>query len=114
MPPSFRVLFLSCAALALAGCHAPAPLTPQQLEGRHLYNSRCAHCHEENDLALKKVPPSLHGVFNSSTLPGGAPATDQNVERTILSGKNMMPSFAGRFNQDQMAALLSYLHAGIR
>jgi mono/diheme cytochrome c family protein len=107
------VLF-SFAFLALAGCRGPQPLTAQQLEGKQLYDVRCAHCHELNDLALKKVPPSLHGVFDHATLPSGAPATDLNVERTILSGKGMMPSFAGRFDQPQMAALLSYLHAGIR
>lgn len=99
---------------ALTGCHSTPPLTPQQLEGQRLYNGRCAHCHEDNDLALKKIPPNLHGVFASSTLPSGAPATDANVERAILSGKGMMPSFAGRFTDEQMAALLAYLHAGLR
>lgn len=102
------------AGLLTAGCHSKPPLTPQQAEGKHLYDVRCAHCHEFNDLALKKVPPNLHGVFDSPTLPSGAPATDANVERTVLSGKNMMPSFAGRFTQPQMDALLAYLHAGIR
>jgi mono/diheme cytochrome c family protein len=101
-------------AIALSGCRAQPALTPEQVEGQHLYNVRCAHCHEYNDLALKKVPPNLHGVFASPTLPSGAPATDLNVVRTILSGKGMMPSFAGRFTQEQMDALLSYLHAGIR
>jgi mono/diheme cytochrome c family protein len=104
----------SALAVLSAGCHSRPPLMPQQAEGKRLYDSRCAHCHEFNDLALKKVPPSLHGVFDSSTLPSGAPATDANVERTVLSGKNMMPSFAGRFTQPQMDALLAYLHAGIR
>jgi hypothetical protein len=47
-------------------------------------------------------------------LPSGAPTTDQNIEGTILSGKGMMPSFAGRFTGEQMSALLDYLHAGIR
>jgi mono/diheme cytochrome c family protein len=106
--------FAILASLAVAGCHSAPALTPQQAEGKHLYDSRCAHCHELNDLALKKVPPNLHGVFDSPKLPSGAPATDVNVERTVLSGKNMMPSFAGRFTQGQMAALLAYLHAGIR
>jgi mono/diheme cytochrome c family protein len=98
----------------LAGCHSVSPLTSQQAEGKHLYDERCAHCHEFNDLMLKKVPPNLHGVFNSPNLPSGAPATDANVERTVLSGKNLMPAFAGRFTQEQMDALLAYLHAGIR
>jgi mono/diheme cytochrome c family protein len=102
------------ASITAVGCHSKPPLTPQQAEGKRLYDSRCAHCHEFNDLALKKVPPNLHGVFDSPTLPSGAPATDANVERTVLSGRNMMPSFAGRFTQPQFDALLAYLHAGVR
>jgi mono/diheme cytochrome c family protein len=89
-------------------------LTPQQAEGKHLYDDRCAHCHEENDLGLKKVPPDIHNVFSQPDLPSGAPATDINVERVVLAGKGMMPSFAGRFTDEQMAALLAYLHAGVQ
>lgn len=122
--PSRRIAGATLALLAsavftaafslLSGCHSEPPLTSRQLAGRDLYQSRCAHCHEENDLGLKKVPPNLHHVFESATLPSGAPATDLQVERTILSGKGMMPSFAGRFSQDQMTALLAYLHTGLR
>lgn len=98
----------------LAGCHKVPELTPQEAEGKHLYLVRCAHCHEDNDLQLKKVPPNLHSIFARPTLPSGVPNTDQNLERVVLSGKGMMPSFAGRFTQDQMAALLAYLHTGLR
>ncbi len=98
----------------IAGCHAVTPLTAQEAEGKHLYEVRCAHCHEENDLALKKVPPDLHGVFKSSALPSGAPATDAGVRHVVLAGKGMMPSFNGRFDDTQMAALLAYLHTGLR
>ena len=89
-------------------------LTPQEAEGKHLYAVRCAHCHEDNDLALKKVPPDLHDVFSRTTLPSGAPATDPEVKRVVLSGRGMMPSFAGRFTDDQMNDLLAYLHTGLR
>jgi mono/diheme cytochrome c family protein len=98
----------------IAGCRQQPPLTAQEEEGKRLYSVRCAHCHEENDLALKKVPPGLHGVFSHQTLPSGAPATDLQVQQTVLAGKAMMPSFAGRFTDDQMAALLAYLHTGLR
>jgi mono/diheme cytochrome c family protein len=97
----------------LASC-GPEPLTKQQMQGMVLYEGRCAHCHRDNDLALKKVPPDLHGVFKSSKLPSGAPATDAEVTRVILEGKGMMPAFVGRFTQEQMSALLAYLHTGIR
>ncbi len=107
---------LLCAGLAvgLAGCHRVPSLTAQQAAGKHLYLVRCAHCHQDNDLALRKVPPDLHGVFNRSTLPSGAPATDLQVERVVLGGKGMMPAFVGRFTQEQMSALLAYLHTGLR
>lgn len=98
--------------LQAGGCHRTPELTPQQAEGKHLFEVRCVHCHEENDLGLKKVPPDLHGVFTRTTLPSGAPATDQNVGRVVLSGKGLMPPFVGRFTDEQMAALLSYLHSG--
>jgi len=98
----------------LSGCRSRAELTPQQAEGKHLYEVRCAHCHEDNDLGLKKVPPNLHGLFDRTTLPSGLPATDRMVEREVLSGRGMMPSFEGRFTDEQMVALLAYLHTGMR
>lgn len=110
----YAFVMLGLGAAMMAGCHSQQSLTPQEAEGKHLYASRCAHCHEDNDLALKKVPPNLHSVFRHSTLPSGAPATDAEVERTVIAGKGMMPSFAGRFTGDQMAALIAYLHTGLR
>jgi mono/diheme cytochrome c family protein len=98
----------------LAGCHGAPSLTPQEAEGKRLYQLRCAHCHEDNDLALKKIPPDLHGVFGHQTLPSGAPATDAAVRQNVLAGKGMMPGFSGRFTEEQMAALIAYLHTGLR
>src|SRR5580704_19470275 len=93
---SLSILLLTAGtALSLTSCRSPLPLTPQQEEGRHLYEARCAHCHRDNDLALKKVPPDLHGVFSSAKLPSGAPATDAEVRHVVVAGKGLMPSFTG-------------------
>ena len=105
---------LLSAGLASIGCRDTPKLTSQQIAGKHLYQVRCAHCHDENDLALKKAPPDLHGVFGRSTLPSGAPANDSEVRRVVLAGKGMMPAFAGRFSDEQMSALLAYLHTNLR
>jgi len=99
---------------ATAGCRRVPQLTPQEREGKHLYSVRCAHCHEDNDLGLKKAPPDLHRVFAEAKLPSGLPASDLNVRAVVLAGKGMMPSFAGRFTDEQMSALLAYLHTGLR
>jgi mono/diheme cytochrome c family protein len=95
-------------------CRNAPSLTPQEAEGKHLYLVHCAHCHEENDLALKKIPPDLHGVFDHKTLPSGTPATDAAVRQNVLTGKGMMPGFNGRFTEEQMAALIAYLHSDLR
>ncbi len=107
-------LFPVAVAAFLAGCHSAPSLTPQQARGERLYGVGCAHCHEENDLHLKKVPPDLHGIFSHKTLPDGAPATDAEVERVLLAGKGMMPSFAYQMTQQQMDAVVDYLHTGLR
>jgi mono/diheme cytochrome c family protein len=113
-----RGFFLLLGALLLlefvAGCHGTPALTPQQLAGQRLYQGRCAHCHEENDLALKPPPPPLTGLFERSTLPSGARATDLQVGLTVLNGKGKMPAFQGRFTQEQLDALMAYLHTGPR
>ena len=70
----------------------------------------CAHCHEDNDLALKPAPPEIHSVLQRAKLPSGIPASDAVVRRQIIYGKGKMPSFSGRFTEEQMAALLAYLH----
>lgn len=98
----------------LTGCHSVPKLTSQEVEGKHLYSVRCAHCHDFNDLALKKAPPDLHGVFKGIVLPSGAPATDVEMRRVILAGKRMMPGFSGRFTDEEMRALVAYLHTGLR
>jgi mono/diheme cytochrome c family protein len=111
---AFAGAIAGTALVALAGCHSQPPLTPQQAEGKRVYQTGCAHCHEDNDLALKKVPPSLHNLFGRKTLPDGAPATDAEVEHVVMTGKGMMPSFAYQITPEQLTSLIAYLHTGLR
>jgi mono/diheme cytochrome c family protein len=107
------VLLSTAFAGGVAGCRPAPTLTPQQVEGKHLYDVGCAHCHEENDLHLKKVPPSLHGLFSRNTLPDGEAATDAEVEQILMTGKGTMPSFAYQMTKEQMDAVVAYLHTGL-
>jgi mono/diheme cytochrome c family protein len=106
----YAALISAAAALGLAGCHGGSDLTPQQALGKHLFDTRCEHCHGENDLALNPAPPNVKGVLTGNLLPSGDRASDDAVRRIVLNGKKKMPSFAGRFTEDQMQALLAYLH----
>ena len=109
-----KTVCVSGIGIALSGCHSAQQLTSQEAAGKQLYQVRCAHCHEDNDLALKKIPPDLHGIFKHDTLPSGIPATDVTVRLNVLYGRGLMPGFVGRFDEEQMAALLAYLHTGLR
>jgi len=42
------------AGIGMSGCHSASKLTQQEIAGKYLYLGRCAHCHEENDLALRR------------------------------------------------------------
>jgi mono/diheme cytochrome c family protein len=111
------VVLLALAGTAcsvLSGCHTAPALTEQESAGKRLYLGRCAHCHEDNDLALQKAPPDLHRLFGQPKLPSGASANDVEIRRVVKAGKGMMPAFTGRFNDEQMAALVAYLHTGLR
>jgi mono/diheme cytochrome c family protein len=118
-----RLALIGCAiglAIAVAvaysiGSHKPeAQLTDQQEYGRSLYNGNCAACHEQNQLDLKKVPPNLHSIFAFGRLPSGGPATDDEVRLVITKGKNTMPSFDQRLTPDEVAAIIAYLHTGVK
>jgi len=89
----------------------PAKLSPVQnastgnYDGQQLYNQYCAACHNEG-----KSGPSLVGVFQRRELPSGTPANDPRVRETIKMGRAMMPAFQGVLNDDQVNAIVSYLH----
>ncbi len=100
----------AAAMLVVAGC--TRPYTQTESQGRALYAAQCSPCHEAASTArLTVVPPKLRGLFKRATLPDGAtPVTDAAVRDVILNGRGTMPPFAGRFSDEQLAALLAYLH----
>jgi len=99
---------------AIAGCNSKPRLTAEEAAGKALYTGRCAHCHEENDLALRPPPPSLHNIGDHGLLPSGDAATDVAIERVVTHGKGMMPAFAGRFTPEQFKSMTAYLRTGLR
>ncbi len=79
--------------------------------GRYVYQTYCAACHDATtNLHLLKDPPRLDGLFRKQTFPSGAPATDDELRNVILHGRGIMPPFEGTVNDDDVAALVQYLH----
>jgi mono/diheme cytochrome c family protein len=101
---SVATLFIS--GLIATGCGPSA----SERRGQLLFHSHCAVCHQDPPAGLPKKPPRLQGLFDAKQLPSGAPATDQQVRKTIMEGLNTMPAFEKRLSNADLDDLVSYLH----
>lgn len=85
-------------------------LNPQQAAGRKIYDAECDRCHEPYSTRGKKGP-GLKGIFKQKYLSlSGLPANDERVTDIIRLGRNEMPAFSQKLNQQDVEDLLAYLH----
>jgi mono/diheme cytochrome c family protein len=111
-----RLLRIACIALWLAALAMPTAcshqpyLSEDEMQGRALFELHCAPCHQETHPDLRKQPPKLEGLFQSKSLPSGAPATDAQVRKTIIEGRGTMPAFDQRLSKEDVDDLVKYLH----
>jgi mono/diheme cytochrome c family protein len=113
-----RLLKIACIALWLAGLAMPpacshqgrAYLSEDEMQGQELFELHCAPCHQGAHPDLRKQPPKLEGLFQSKSLPSGAPATDAQVRKTIIAGRGTMPAFDQRLSEEDVDDLVKYLH----
>jgi len=113
-----RLLFYSLCGLFVLGIFAcsrdnmdygPA-FASAKTRGALVYERNCSPCHDAENLQLVKHPPKLTGLFHRQNLPSGAPATDEQVRKTIVGGRGIMPPFGQTLDQKQIDDLLQYLH----
>jgi mono/diheme cytochrome c family protein len=86
-------------------------LNAQQSAGRKIYDAECGRCHEPYSTRGKKGP-GLKGVFQHKYLSlSGLPANDDRVSDIIRLGRNEMPGYSQKLNQQDIQDLLAYLHS---
>ena len=109
-------MLMVAAGLVIVGCGpslAPSKplneLTPEEARGQQVFSTHCAACHYANkDAALHG--PGLFGLYRRKYLRSGAPANDDRVTEVILHGRGMMPTMGNSMDEEQLQALLAYLH----
>jgi mono/diheme cytochrome c family protein len=106
---AYLALWLAALAMPMACSHQPY-LSEDEMQGRALFELHCAPCHQDSHLDLRKQPPKLEGLFQSKSLPSGAPATDAQVRKTIIEGRGTMPAFDQRLSEEDVDDLVKYLH----
>lgn len=110
-------LMAAVAVFLVAGCSADRAhetdaqlgLNAEQSAGRTIFNEHCAsrhYAHSSNSLH----GPGLDHLFRKQFLPSGLPANDRFVTQTILNGRGMMPAAGSTLSDEQLRALIAYLH----
>ena len=72
------------------------------LDGRSIYAKKCATCHQATGAGIAGAFPALKG---SAYVQGESNA----VLITVLKGRGGMPTFAAALNDEQLAAVLTYV-----
>src|SRR5262249_46013947 len=78
---------------------------PVNTNGAMLYAQYCAGCHDGG-----KAGPRLEGIMSRREFPSGTPANDARLEDTIVMGRAMMPAFRGVLTEEQVKAIVAYVH----
>ena len=102
------IVCLTLAAGVQAAVAQPFPaadaLTPQQVQGRNLFNQSCMVCH----VKLQITSPAKYGPDLSKDALSGQEALMREV---ISNGTPNMPGFRYHFEPDQIDAIVAYLKA---
>jgi cytochrome c6 len=97
----FSILVLAI-ALLISGLNFPALAEP--LDGKQLFTANCTACHLGGNnviLANKTLRIEALEKYEMNSL--------EAIETQIKHGKNAMPAFGGRLNDDQIAAIAAYV-----
>jgi mono/diheme cytochrome c family protein len=82
-------------------------------EGEMIFNTTCIACHQAGGAGVKDVPGSETTINGAIPALAGNPFVTQEdpkgVVLTVLNGRAGMPSFAGSYSNEQVAAVVSYV-----
>ncbi len=82
------------------------PAMGGSLDGPQLYAQNCGTCHRDG---ANGAPP-MAGMLSRRELPSGTPANDGRVCDLIKMGRANMPGFANTLTDEQISAIISYMH----
>lgn len=74
-------------------------------EGKALYDKKCAMCHGTNGVAK----PTAKSSANLNDPEWQKKATDEEIVKVTLEGKNKMPKFEGKLTPEQVHAIIQYM-----
>ncbi len=104
---SYRVkLNLNLVAICFLAASIVTPAFAQNA-GADTYKAKCAMCHGADGLAGTPAGKALKAP--SFKEPSIVSAPDAQLIAIVKSGKNKMPSYAGKLTDDQIKAVVKYI-----
>jgi mono/diheme cytochrome c family protein len=93
-----------------AGCTSPGddPGQPIPVDPAVIYAQMCARCHGADGRGDAQIRQQLP-VRDFSDPVFQARATNEEIQRVIMAGKNQMPSFGGMLSQPKIQSLSGYV-----
>jgi cytochrome c5 len=105
------VCLIACSGVSSGNGRETVEANQARFRGQQVYQTLCAPCHDATtDLHLITNPPRLDGLFRKQTFPSGARATDEEFRNVVLHGRGIMPPFEGTVSDDDVFALVQYMH----
>jgi len=93
----FHTIFLALLAAAM-------PYAAQAADGKALFAKNCAACHQAKGQGIAGAFPALAG---SAFVQGAG----DEVSAVLLKGRGGMPDFSSAMNDEEIAAVLSYVRS---
>jgi mono/diheme cytochrome c family protein len=98
------------AAVGVAGCTSPGddPGLPVAIDPAVMYAQMCARCHGPDGHGDPQIRQQLP-VRDFSDPVFQARASNEDIQRVIMTGKNQMPSCGGMISQPKIQSLSGYV-----
>lgn len=97
-------IFAALVVVALVGMPV---LMAEGVDGKALFDKKCALCHGKDGVAKKMAEPS--GNFNDAAWQEGM--TLDAIVEVIAKGKGKMPKSEGKLTDEEMKAIAEYVKA---
>ncbi|MGK7909328.1 MAG: cytochrome c6 PetJ [Synechococcus sp.] len=100
-----RIVFVALVVLALAFPY-PASAEPDLSLGKTVFNAQCVTCHKGGAnlvVANKDLKKATLGKYNMASIDA--------IQSQVRKGKNAMPAFAGRLDEQQIESVSAYVLA---
>jgi cytochrome c6 len=96
---------LSAWAEDKAAAPAAAPQAAAPVDGKALYDKKCAMCHGANGVAK----PTAKGSANFNDPAWQQATTDEAIAKVTLEGKGKMPKYEGKLTAGEVAKIVEHI-----